>query len=100
MNRKGRFQQLLEHRWVLVLLAVAIGLVSLFLFSITVERDYWDYLVWPRVKADDNYMYPPFRYTVFDVVLLSWCLDGLLHAACLSEVHFPTAASRDGPTGP
>ena len=62
----------------LVLLALAIGLVSLFLFSITIERDYWEYLIYPKEKAADNYIYPQLRYTVFDVGLLLWCLDGFV----------------------
>jgi hypothetical protein len=69
---------LLEYRWVLVPLAVTIGLVSLFLFSITVQNAYWEYLVFPREKAADNYIYPQLRYTMFDVVLLLWCLDGFV----------------------
>jgi len=63
---------------VLVLLAVAIGLASLFLFWITVKRDYWEYLIYPKEKAADNYIYPQLRYTVFDVALLLWCLDGFV----------------------
>ena len=78
MDRAGRFQRLLEHRWVLLPLAVVIGLVSLFLFSITVQRDYWEYLIYPKEKAADNYIYPQLRYTVFDVGLLLWCLDGFV----------------------
>jgi hypothetical protein len=78
VNRTAKFQRLLEHRWVLVLLAVAIGLVSLFLFSITVPRDYWEYVIYPKEKAADNYIYPQLRYTIFDVALLSWCLDGFV----------------------
>jgi hypothetical protein len=69
---------LLEHRWVLLPLAVAIGVVSLFLFSITVQRDYWEYVIFPREKAADNYIYPQLRYTIFDIALLSWCLDGFV----------------------
>jgi hypothetical protein len=78
MNWTARFQRLLEYRWVLVPLAVTIGLVSLFLFSITVQNAYWEYLVFPREKAADNYIYPQLRYTMFDVVLLLWCLDGFV----------------------
>ena len=59
-------------------LAVAIGVVSLFLFSITVQRDYWEYVIFPREKAADNYIYPQLRYTIFDIALLSWCLDGFV----------------------
>ena len=69
---------MLEHRWVLVPLAAAIALVSMFLFSITLWRDYWEYLVFPKEKAADNYIYPQLRYTVFDVALLLWCLDGFV----------------------
>jgi hypothetical protein len=58
VDRAGGFQRLLEHRWVLVPLAVMIELVSLFLFSVTVERDYWEYLIYPKEKAVDNYIYP------------------------------------------
>src|SRR5260370_37563655 len=78
MHLKDRLRRLLEHRWVFVLLALAIGLVSLFLFSITAERDYWEYLIYPKEKAADNYIYPQLRYTVFDVALLLWCLDGFV----------------------
>jgi hypothetical protein len=63
---------------VLVPLALAIALVSLFLFSVTVERDYWEYLIYPKEKAADNYIYPQWRYTAFDVVLLLWCLEGFV----------------------
>ena len=62
----------------LVPLAAAIGLVSMFLFSITLWRDYWEYLVFPKEKAADNYIYPQLRYTLFDVALLLWCLDGFV----------------------
>jgi hypothetical protein len=78
VNRVGRFQLWLERRWLLLPLAVAIGLISLLLFSITVQRDYWEYLIYPKEKAADNYIYPQLRYTVFDVALLLWCLDGFV----------------------
>ena len=78
MNLAGRVQRLLERRWLLVPLAVTIGLVSLVLFSITVQRDYWEYLIYPKEKAADNYIYPQLRYTAFDVALLLWCVDGFV----------------------
>jgi hypothetical protein len=77
---------------VLVLLAVAIGLVSMFLFSITLWRDYWEYLIFPKEKAADNYIYPQLRYTVFDVALLLWCLDGFV--ACRSGMIPGSAGSK------
>jgi hypothetical protein len=73
-------QQLLERRWLLLMVATGIGLVSLFLFSITVQNVYLEYLVYPREKAGDGYSYPQLRYAVFDTALLLWCLDGF--AAC------------------
>jgi hypothetical protein len=69
---------LLENRWALLLLAIAIGLVSLSLFSITVVRDYSEYVVYPREKAADNNIFPQLRYTFFDLFLLLGCLDGFI----------------------
>jgi hypothetical protein len=78
--RTGGFQRLLERRWLLVPLAAAIGLVSGVLLWATLQRDYWDYWLNPKLKAADPglYIYPQLRYTLFDIVLLAWCLDGLI----------------------
>jgi hypothetical protein len=76
MNLVDRFRRLLERRWVLVSLAATIGLVSIFLLSVTVRSDYIDYLVYPKQKGDS--IYPELRYTFFDVGLLLWCVDGLV----------------------
>jgi hypothetical protein len=70
MDHPNSLQRLLGHRWLLATLALAIGLVSLLLFSITVQRDFLEYLVYPKEKAADHYSYPELRYTVFDVTLL------------------------------
>jgi hypothetical protein len=70
VDRAGRFQQLLGHRWVLVLLAVAIGLIPLLLFSTTVQRDYYEYQMFPRDRV------PQVRYTIYDLGRLLWCLNG------------------------
>jgi hypothetical protein len=78
MSQPNSVQRLLQHRWVLLMLAVTIGLVSLFLFSITVQRDFYEYMVYPKEKAADHYIYPQLRYTVFDVTLMLWCLDGFV----------------------
>jgi hypothetical protein len=61
---------------VLVSLAATIGLVSMFLLSVTVRSDYIDYLVYPKEKGDN--IYPELRYTFFDAGLLLWCVDGLV----------------------
>jgi hypothetical protein len=61
-------------------MAVAIALVSGFLLWGLLHRDYWDYWLYPKLKAADPglYIYPQLRYTLFDIVLLAWCLDGLI----------------------
>src|ERR1022692_2459563 len=76
MNRTDRVLRLLETRRVLLPVAMAIGLVSSFLLWVTVQRDYLDYWFYPKMKGEE-YFYPQLRYTLFDIVLLLWCLDGL-----------------------
>ena len=68
-----------------VLLAVLIGPVSLLLLWATLQRDYEDYWLEPKLKAADPglYIYPQLRYTLFDIVLLPWCLSGLIAAVLL-----------------
>jgi hypothetical protein len=90
----NRFQRLLERRWLVVPLAVAIGSVSAFLLWATLNHDYWDYWIYPREKAGEvpPYIYPQLRYTLFDIVLLLWCLDGLV-AASLSSWSAVTSRS-------
>lgn len=78
MSLTGRFQKALERRWVLVLLAALIGPISGLLLWITLQNAYWDYWLAPKLKAPDHYIYPELRYTFFDIVLLLWCLDGLV----------------------
>ncbi len=78
MKLVEKFRRLLEQRWILVTLAVTIGLVSIFLLSVSVLNDFMGYLVFPKEKAADDYIYPELRYTFFDVGLLLWCVDGLV----------------------
>jgi hypothetical protein len=78
----------MEHRWVLISLALLIGLVSSFLLYLTLFRDYFDYWVLPRVK--DAYIYPQLRYTLFDIVLILWCLDGSV--ACITCIQSAAAS--------
>ena len=85
MSSAARFQRLLEHRWLRVLLAVIIGPTSIPLLWAILEKDYEEYWVLPKLKAADPglYIYPQFRYTLFDIVLLLWCLAGLIAAGLL-----------------
>lgn len=80
MSPTGGLQRLLEHRWLRVPLPVAMALMSGVLAWTAVRRDYWDYWLYPKLKAADPglYIYPQLRYTFFDIVLLLWCLDGLI----------------------
>lgn len=78
-------ERFLNRRWLCVLTAVVIGAVSAFLLYATLLRDYYDYWLEPKLKAADIglYIYPQLRYTFFDIVLLLWCLDGLIVCATL-----------------
>jgi hypothetical protein len=78
-NQSGTVQRFIERRWVVIPLALVIGLVSAFLLYVTLFRDYFDYWVFPKIK--DAYIYPQLRYTFFDLALILWCLDGLV--ACI-----------------
>jgi hypothetical protein len=73
-------RKFLVRRSLLVPLAVIVALVSGFLLWAVLRNDYWDYWLWPKLKAADLglYIYPQLRYTLFDIVLLLWCLDGLV----------------------
>ena len=82
-------QTLIERRWVLIPFVLVIGLVSSLLLYVTLFRDYFDYWVLPRVK--DAYIYPQLRYTLFDIVLIAWCLNGLV--TCVTCIQ-SAAASR------
>lgn len=89
VSQPGRVQQFIERRWVLVSLAVIIGLASSFLLYVTFFNDYFEYWFLPR--SADAYIYPQLRYTIFDAVLILWCGDGLI--ACIMCVQ-SAAASR------
>ena len=74
-----------DLRWAKGLLALMTGAVSAWILFVTVQRDYWDYYMFPKLKAADGYIYPQLRYTIFDVVLILWCIDGLVACAFLAH---------------
>jgi hypothetical protein len=79
MSGTTRLHGLLDRRWLLVPLAVAMALVSGFLLWATLRRVYWDYWFLPKESAADGYYsYPQLRYWFFDSVILLWCVDGLI----------------------
>jgi hypothetical protein len=70
-------------RWGIAGLAGLIGTISLCLLVMTVPRMFADYVLFPLVK--DAYIYPEWRYRIFDTVLFSWCVDGLIAGVLLSR---------------
>lgn len=71
-----------EHfRWVNAPLALLVGPISGFTLYAPLQRAYWDYYLYPKLKAADGYIYPQLRYMIFDAVVILWCIAGL--AACV-----------------
>lgn len=64
--------------------ATVIGTLSLAILFLVVPRIFFDYVVFPLVK--DAYIMPQWRYRVFDIVLLGWCLDGLIVAVLFVRI--------------
>jgi hypothetical protein len=74
-NRGERF------RWANGPLALLVGPISGSTLYTILQGAYWDYYLYPKLKAADRYIYPQLRYTIYDVVVILWCLIGL--AACV-----------------
>jgi len=68
-------------RWANAPLALLVGPISGFTLYTILQRAYWDYYLYPKLEAADGYIYPQLRYTIFDVVVILWCIIGL--AACI-----------------
>jgi hypothetical protein len=77
-------------RWTNVPLTVLIGAVSGWMLFVTIRQAYWEYYLYPKLKALDGYIYPQMRYTIFSAVVTVWCVDGL--AACVLLIQ--NAANR------
>jgi hypothetical protein len=54
MSIVASMRRLLERRWLLVPLAVAIGLLSAFILRLKLEAAYYEYWIFPRDKAVDG----------------------------------------------
>jgi hypothetical protein len=80
MPQTRRLERFLNRPWLCVPTAVAIGSVSALLLYGILRKEYYDYWLAPKLKAADPglYIYPQLRYTFFDIVMLLWCLDGLI----------------------
>jgi len=57
-------------------LVALIGPVSIWMFFTTTYRLVFEYIVLPLVK--DAYIFPEWRYRIFDAVLIACCCDGLI----------------------
>jgi hypothetical protein len=67
-------------------------MLSLVLLVLSVPRMFFDYVVFPLVK--EAYIFPQWRYRVFDVVLLAWCVDGLIVSVLLLRGDSANAAIK------
>ena len=83
VNGTERFQRTVLHRWLLVSIAIPVASLSGFLLWMVLLNAYWDFWLAPKLKATDLYIYPQVRYTLFDAVLLLWCLSGLIGSGLL-----------------
>ena len=79
MNRGEHF------RWANAPLALLVGTISGWMFYTILQGAYWDYYLYPKLKAADGYIYPQLRYTVFDVVVILWCIVGFSACAFLFQ---------------
>ena len=76
MDIETSVERFFKRRWMVVPLAVLIGLASAYLLGLRLEGAYYEYWVFPREK--DDYIYPQLRYIIVDTVLLLWCINGLV----------------------
>ena len=67
-----------ERRWLLIPMGLTIGSASLLLLLVRLKSAYYEYWLFPREKIADGYSYPEFRYTAFDIVLVLWCVEGIV----------------------
>ena len=73
-------------------LAALIGAASAWILVVTCYRLFFEYVILPIWK--DAYILPQWRYRLFDVVLVAWCVDGIAAAFLL----FRSLVLREQPT--
>lgn len=78
MNLGQKLGRFLGHRWILSSSSLVIGLVSVYILWARLQDDYYDYLYFPKVKAADGYIYPQLRYTIFEILVIVCCINGLI----------------------
>jgi hypothetical protein len=78
-------ERLLSPRWTRASLAALIVTLSGWVLVLTSIRIYYEYYFLPLTKAQEGYLYPEWRYRIFDVFLIAWCIDGILASALLFQ---------------
>src|SRR5437899_10102055 len=63
--------------------ATLIGFVSMLVLYQTIRRDYYDYFLYPRLKAAEGYLYPQWRYVIADCAVIAWGTVGVLVSTLL-----------------
>lgn len=74
-------QGTLKNRVATAGLAALIGAASAWIMTVTCYRLFFEYIISPI--WGDAYIFPQWRYRLFDVVLLAWCVDGIVAAFLL-----------------
>lgn len=82
-SQPNTLERLLSPRWTRASLAALIGILSGWVLLETSIRIYYEYYFFPLTKAQEGYLYPEWRYRIFDVFLITWCIDGVLAAVLL-----------------
>lgn len=60
-----------------------VGTFCAWSLTLTLHRVFWDYVLYPRLKAADGYIYPQWRYAAYNAVFIAWCLVGVLTSITL-----------------
>jgi hypothetical protein len=82
-SQPSTLERLLSRQWVRASLAALIGILSGWVLVETSIRIYYEYYFLPSTKAQEGYLYPEWRYRIFDVFLITWCIDGILASVLL-----------------
>jgi len=88
MKILARIESQLQNRWIAATSAGLIGAICVPALWWRARSLYIEYVYYPRVKAQDGYIYPQTRYLVFDSAELLWCVVGLATCALLFRYLF------------
>jgi hypothetical protein len=81
MDMPSTTQRTLKSRLATSSLAALIGAASAWILIVTCYRLFFEYFILPI--WGDAYIFPQWRYRLFDVVLVAWCVDGIAAAFLL-----------------